>query len=188
MFRTIGSRIFIPLAFTSALVAQTAYSPMTAADRVHWLVNRNISPTAVLEDIAAGAEGTRDKSFKEYGTHWEGFGKRVGMTAANDGVRSVMEAGLGSMWGEDSRYNRTEGGTIGSRLGHVFVMTFCARNRAGVTVPAYARLIANPGGSFLANTWVPDSESSVGDAALRTGMSFLSRMAGNAMKEFRPRR
>ncbi len=98
-----------------------------------------------------------------------------------------MEAGLSSMWGEDPRYDRTEGGTFGSRIGHVFAMTFCARNRAGDTVPAYARLIATPGGSFLANTWMPDSEATVGDAALRTGMSFLMRAAGNAVKEFRPR-
>jgi hypothetical protein len=66
-------------------------------------------------------------------------------------------------------------------------MAFFARNRAGDTVPAYARLIAVPSGNFLANAWMPDSEAALGDAALRTGLSFLSRMGGNAVKEFRPR-
>ena len=102
MFNRIGCCFLISIAFSTVAGAQTAYTPMTAADRLHWLVNRNLSTTALLEDIAAGAEGTRVKSYKEYGTHWEGFGKRVGMIAANDGVRSVMEAGLGSMWGERS--------------------------------------------------------------------------------------
>lgn len=175
----------IAVAFGSASFAQTA--PFTAVDRVHWLVHQNLSPVAILEDVAAGAESTLSNTPKEYGPHWEGFGKRVGIIAANSGVKTVMEAGLGSIWGEDPRYNRTEGERFTVRLGHVVKMAFFARNRAGDTVPAYARLIAVPSGNFLANAWMPDSEAKLSDAALRTGLSFLSRMGGNAIKEFRPR-
>ena len=116
-----------------------------------------------------------------------GFGKRVGIVTANYGVKTVMEAGFGSLWGEDPRYQRTEGKGFGGRLGHVVKMTFFARNRAGDEVPAYARFIAIPGSNFLANTWMPDSEATLGDAALRTGLGFLSRMGENAFKEFKPR-
>ena len=160
---------------------------ITAAQRLRWLAHVNLSPMTLLEDIALGAEDTRVNSPKEYGPHWVGFGKRVGITAANYGVKTAMEAGLGAIWGEDPRYERTQGEAVPNRLGNVVKMTFMARNRAGNVVPAYARLIAIPGGSFLANTWMPDSQAKVGDAVVRAGLSFLSRMSENAWKEFRPR-
>lgn len=183
--------VFGPVSFaqpTVTTVAAAPYTSITAGERLRWLVHQNLGPVSLLEDIAVGAEDTRVNSPREYGPHWVGFGKRVGIVAANYGVKSVMEAGLGSIWGEDPRYDRTEGEPFANRLGHVFIMTFLARNRAGNTMPAYARLIAFPGSSFLANTWMPDSEATVGDAAVRTGLSFLSRMGDNAWKEFRPRR
>jgi len=164
-----------------------ATSPMTGGERVHWLAHQNLSPLALLEDVAIGGEETWVNSPKEYGPHWQGFGERVGMTAANYGVKTTMEAGLGSIWGEDPRYDRTEGEKFPARLGHVVKMTFMARNREGNTMPAYARFLAIPGSSFLANTWMPDSQATVSDAAVRTGLGFLSRMGENAFKEFRPR-
>ena len=178
----------IAIAFGSVSFAQTFTEPMTAGERMRWLVHQNLGPVELAEDVAAGAEGTLTNSPREYGPHWDGFAKRVGIVAANYGVKTVMEAGLGSIWGEDPRYDRTEGAPLASRLGHVVKMTFFARNRSGNTVPAYARLIAIPGSNFLANTWMPDSEANVTDALSRTGLGFLSRMGENAYKEFLKRR
>jgi hypothetical protein len=186
-------RLFlISIAAAMASFAQTPAeamtdAPMTGADRVHWLVHQNLGPTALAENVLIGAEATLSNSPKEYGAHWDGFAKRVGITAANYGVKSTMEAGLGGMWGEDPRYIRTEGVRVSGRFGHIIKMTFFARNRAGNEVPAYARFLAIPGSNFLANTWMPDSQASLGDAVARTALGFLSRMGGNAFKEFRPR-
>jgi hypothetical protein len=188
MFNGVIRFSLIAIAFGSASFAQTVTDPMTAGERVRWLTNQNFGTGQLLSDLASGAETTLSNAPKEYGPHWEGFGKRVGITAADYGVDTAMEAALGSIWGEDPRYVRTEGQTLGNRVGHVVKMTFFARDRAGNTVPAYARLLAIPGGSFLANTWMPDSESTVGEAASRAGLSFLSRMGADAYKEFRPRK
>jgi hypothetical protein len=178
----------LSISFGSVAFAQVAYSPMTAGERVRWLTRQNLAPLSLLEDVAAGAEQTESKSSIECGTHWQGFAKRVGIVTANYGVDTVMEAGLGSLWGEDPRYDRTEGESFANRLGHVVKMTFLARDRSGRLMPAYSRYLAIPGSSFLADTWMSDSETKPGDAALRAGLSFLSRMGGNAFKEFRPRR
>jgi hypothetical protein len=178
---------FIGIIFGSGLFAQTVDTPITGAERLRWLAHQNLGPAALLEDVAIGAESTLSNTPKEYGPHWVGFGKRVGIVTANYGVKTVMEAGFGSLWGEDPRYQRTEGKSFGGRLGHVAKMTFFARNRAGDEVPAYARYLAIPGSNFLANTWMPDSEANLSDAALRTALGFLSRMGENAFKEFRPR-
>ena len=178
----------IAIAFASVSFAQIAdYTPITPSERVHWLLKVNFSPASLLVDVAHGAEDTLLDSSKEYGRHWDGFAKRVGIVTANYGVKTTIEAGLGSIWGEDPRYDRTEGQPFGSRLGHVVKMTFLARNRNGDMMPAYARMIAIPGSNFLANAWMTDSEATVNAAAARTGMGFLTRMAENAYKEFRPR-
>jgi hypothetical protein len=187
LFRLVSFPL-IAIVCGSALLAQSAVPPITAEQRLHWLLRENLAPTALLEDVVIAAEDTRVNSPKEYGPHWEGFGKRVGIISANYGVRTVMEAGLGSIWGEDPRYVRTEGQPFASRLGHVVKMTFFAYNRAGKEVPAYARFLAIPGGNFLANTWMPDSQATLSDAAVRTGMGFLGRMSENAYREFRPRK
>jgi len=178
------SFVAIALAFQSLSFAQTVEAPISGVERAHWLLKENLGVGAILQDLAIAGESTLTNTPKEYGPHWEGYGKRVGIVAANYGVKSTMEAGFGSLWGEDPRYRRTEGEAFANRLGHVFKMTFMARNRAGETVPAYARYIAIPGSNFLANTWMPDSESKLSDAALRTGLGFLSRMGENAYKEF----
>jgi hypothetical protein len=180
--RVIGC-IVIGLAFGSVLSAQ-----MTAGERLRWLVTENLAPASLLENVAIGGEETFTNSPREYGAHWAGFGKRVGMVTANYGVRTVMEAGIGSIWGEDPRYDRAEGKPFGIRLGHVVKMTFLARDRNGSTMPAYARFVAIPGSSFLENTWMPNSEATVGSALVRTGLGFLSRMGENAYKEFKPRK
>ena len=175
--------VFGAAAFAQA-PAQTALPPIDGNERAKYLAVENVGVGSLLENVAIGAVQTLENTPKEYGPHWEGFGKRTGIVTANYGVKSVMEVGLGSLWGEDPRYDRTEGLHFGARLGHVVKMTFLARNRDGKTMPAYSRYIAFPASNFLANEWMPDSQSKASDAALRAGLGFLSRMAENGYKEF----
>lgn len=179
--------LLISISFGCIAFAQSPYGPVTSAERLRWLASENFSPVGVLEDVAVAAESTRENSPREYGTHWAGFGKRFGVVTANYGVTTAMEAGLGSLWGEDPRYKRSEGLAFPSRVARVVKMTFLARNRAGNTVPAYARLLAIPAGSFAANAWMPDTQATFHDAILRTGLSFLGRIGTNAFREFGPR-
>ena len=166
------------------LPAQFVNPPIDAHSRLHWLLVENLGVGALLDDVGVGAADTAFNTPKEYQAHWSGFGKRTGMIAANYGVKSTMEAGLGSIWGEDPRYFRTEGLKFGGRLKYVVEMTFLARNRAGNIMPAYSRYLAIPGSSFLSNEWQPTSQATANEALIRTGLGFLSRMGENAYKEF----
>ncbi len=184
-----SSRFLLILAALVALPvsAQTQPAdppPISASVRAHWLVTGNLSAGSLVTYLAAAGVNTLSNSPEEYGPHWEGFGKRVGLAAANYGVRSTMEVGLGSLWGEDPRYFRTEGLPMKARFAHVIASTFTAKYKDGHTRPAYARFVAMPGSSFLANQWMPDSEATVNEALIRTGLGFLGRMSGNAWKEF----
>jgi hypothetical protein len=159
-------------------------APVDAHARLQWLFVENLGVGSVLDDIAVGGVDTFFKTPKEYGTHWEGFGDRIGLVTANYALKSSMEAGFGSLWGEDPRYFRTTGLSIKSRMAYVIKMTFMARNRAGNDMPAYSRFIAFPASSFISNAWTVRSEDTANDAVIRVGFGFLSRMGENAWKEF----
>jgi len=149
-----------------------------------WLLVENLGAGSLADDVIVGAVDTYFNTPKEDKPHWAGFGERTGMIAANYGVKSVMEAGLGSLWGEDPRYFRTEGLPLKGRVAYLIKMTFMAKDRAGNTMPAYSRYLAIPGSSFLSNEWQPTSQATANEALVRVGLGFLSRMGENAWKEF----
>ena len=161
-------------------------SPLTARERVRWVVASSVGPASLAAGLFSAGWGTLFNVPREYGPHWQGYGERYGMRLTGIATSNVMEAGLGAIWGEDPRYVRAAGAPFGSRIGHIIKMTFLAHNRDGKTMPAYARYIAVPGHNFLSNTWRADSEATVSRASLRIGLGFLGRMGGNAFEEFRP--
>jgi len=122
---------------------------------------------------------------REYGPHWEGFGKRYGMRFTGIATGNLMEASVGALWGGDPRYFRATGQPI-KGIKNVMVVTFAARRADGELAPAYARYVGISGNNFMSNTWRADGESGVGDACLRAALGFAGRMGGNAFAEFWP--
>jgi hypothetical protein len=163
-----------------------ARRPITAKDRIDWVVKGTIGPEAAGGELFSAGWGTLFNNPKTYGTHWDGYGHRLGMAVAGNAVSNTMEAGLGSIWGEDPRYVREAGAPFGQRLGHAVKMTFMAQDRDGKLMPAYARFAAIPGSNFLSNTWRVNGDNGAGDAAVRTGYGFLGRLGGNTFDEFWP--
>ncbi len=165
---------------------RTNYIPITAAERGQWVVSNTLSPGNLMAGAVTSALATWSNSPPEYGPHWDGFAKSNGLRMSATATSSVMEVGLGSLWGEDPRYVPVRGQPFKQRLGNVFRMTVMARNRQGCPMPAYARYIAIPGSTFLSNTWRPDSQTQFGDAAGRISINLLGRVIGNSFSEFGP--
>jgi hypothetical protein len=170
----------------SSSSSSDARQPITAKERIDWVVKGTIGPESLAAGLFSAGWGTGFDRPKEYGPHWEGFGERYGMRLTGIATSNVMEAGLGAIWGEDPRYTRDAGAPFANRLGHAVKMTFMAQNRDGSLMPAYARFMAIPGSNFLSNTWRADSEADVDHAAIRTGLGFLGRLGGNTFEEFWP--
>ena len=160
--------------------------PITRQQRLKWFVRSTIGPESLTAGLFTAGFGTGMNRPREYGPHWEGYGKRYGMRFTGIATGNAMEAALGSLWGEDPRYFRATGQSVKGRIKNVMVMTFVARQADGSMAPAYARYIGISGNNFLSNTWRADSESGVGDACLRTALGFAGRMGGNAFAEFWP--
>jgi hypothetical protein len=170
--------------------AQASYqsdtSAIAAQERLGWILKSTLGPKNLFSGIFISGWGTWRNQPVEYGSHWDGYAKRYGLRLSVGGTSNVIEAGVGSLWGEDPRYRRADGQPLGRRLTHVVVSTFVTHDRNGGPMPAYARYIAVPGGNLLSNAWRPDSQATLSNAAMRVGLGFLSRMAGNAYSEFFP--
>ncbi len=149
-------------------------------------MTNTIQPLRIFGDAVFAAVQTGIDSPYEYGPHWDGFGRRLGIDLAGAAVSNTMEASLGAIWGEDPRYARLGEGGFGTRMKSVLYQTFTARGRDGKFHPAYARYIAVPSSNWLSNTWRAPSASNNKDAAIRSAWGFASRFGGNAYVEFKP--
>jgi hypothetical protein len=164
----------------------TSHEPITGRQRLNWAVKSTVGPVSLAAGLLSAGFGTALNRPREYGPHWEGFGKRYGMRFTGIATGNLMEASVGALWGEDPRYFRATGQPVKGRIKNVIVMTFAARRADGKLAPAYARYVGISGNNFMSNTWRGDSESGVGNACLRTGLGFAGRMGGNAFAEFWP--
>jgi hypothetical protein len=160
--------------------------PITPQQRIDWVVKGTIGPEGLAGELFGAGWGTLFNSPKVYGTHWQGFGDRLGMGVAGNAVSNTMEAGLGAIWGEDPRYVRDPGASFSHRLEHAAKMTFMAQDRDGKPMLAYARFIAIPGSNFVSNAWRPTGDDTADRAAIRTGLGFLGRFGNNTFDEFWP--
>jgi len=162
------------------------YEPISGSDRAKWVFVSTFGPESLMAGGFTAAWGTAFNSPKEYGPHWDGFGKRYGMRFTGVAASNVMEAGLGAVWGEDPVYYQSPNRGFGARVKHVFWMAVVAPRRDGHLEPAYARFIAYPASNFLSNTWRVSSEATTNQALARTGYAFLGKIGSNAFSEFWP--
>jgi|SRR5580698_7096219 hypothetical protein len=172
---------------SAASSSSDARQPISGKERTQWVVKTTVGPEGLAGELfGAGWDTLLNSAPKEYGTHWQGFGDRLGMSVAGNAVSNTMEAGFGAVWGEDPRYLREPYASFGHRLRHAAKMTFLAENRDGKEMPAYARFIAIPGSNFMSNAWRAPGDDTANRAAIRTGLGFLDRFGSNVFDEFWP--
>jgi hypothetical protein len=172
---------------SAASSSSDARQPISGKERTQWVVKTTVGPEGLAGELfGAGWDTLLNSAPKEYGTHWQGFGDRLGMSVAGNAVSNTMEAGFGAVWGEDPRYLREPYASFGHRLRHAAKMTFLAENRDGKEMPAYARFIAIPGSNFTSNAWRAPGDDTANRAAIRTGLGFLDRFGSNVFDEFWP--
>lgn len=162
-------------------------SGITLWQRLEWFDEKTFGIPNFVGSLPGATRFTFLDRPREAGPHWEGFGERYGVSLSTNAVSNAMEAGLGTIWGEDPRYRR-DGSRVPlkSRFGHVVKWTVLAPNRDGDLRPAYARLIAISGSSFISNAWREPSDTTLENSLDRIAFGFLGRMGGNAFDEFWP--
>jgi len=166
--------------------AQAPYRMISGKERIQWAAIETFGPESLFAGLLRAGIATARDTPEEYGPHWDGFAKRYGMRFTGLAASNTIEAGLGAIWGEDPRYVRNPNLPFKRRIGHVFLLTFTARDRHGNLMPAYARYIAIPANNFLSNTWRVSSDSTTSAALTRTAYGVLGKITSDAWSEFWP--
>lgn len=66
--------------------------PISGRQRFHWFVQSTIGPESLAAGLFTAGFGTAINRPKEYGPHWEGYGKRYGMRFTGIATGNAMEA------------------------------------------------------------------------------------------------
>ena len=162
------------------------YQPISDMQRLGWFVDSTVGPPSLLGGVFSAGFGTAINSPREYGPHWEGFGKRYGMRLTGISVGRAIEAAGGAVTGEDPRYFRTYHAPLSGRAKNILDLTFRAYGSDRKRHLAFVRLGANVGNNFLSNTWRARSENDWQHASLRCVEGIGGRAASNAFAEFLP--
>jgi len=165
----------------------TSYVPITAAQRVEWIVDGTVGlrSLAVIGVMGASFQ-TGINTPSEWERSWKGFGKRYLQREADVAISNSLEASTGALWGEEPRYIRSGRGNISERAQYAIKTAFLAQHRDGSLHPAWGRYVANTVNNLIENAWLPPSVTTPGQTALRCLLGFLTRMGGNAFEEFWP--
>ena len=154
--------VLLALPVLAATASAQPQSPITAEGRLRWFAVNTVGPASLAGGVISSAWGTLYNSPREYGPHWEGFGKRYGMRLTGISTNNAIEASMGAVWGEDPRYIRAEGAAFKTRVFHAIKMTLLAYGANGRLMPAYARYIGISGNNSCRTPGAPGSGSAWG--------------------------
>jgi len=171
---------------TPSSPANEPYTPPTVQDRLDWFAATSFGPLNLVGGGFISAVTTAANQPPEWGGTWEGFSKRFGTFLGGTTMSHAMEAGLGTIWGEDPRYLTSGKHGFWSRTSYALKTSVLAYNRSGRLMPAYARYIGTVGNNFIVSTWLPPSNNGWQDALESSGYQFLGRFASNMFIEFWP--
>jgi hypothetical protein len=152
-----------PMSIRKALRAKpqpTPYQFPDAHTRRSRYLNSIIGPSAIIEDVGLAGIMTWGKSPPEWGTHWEGFGRRVASNFGWGVIKNSTIFGLDEALGLDSYYYRSTKKDIASRVGNALISSFTARTKSGRQTIGVPRLL----GTYLApvivtEAWYPQRYS-----------------------------
>jgi hypothetical protein len=161
--------------------------PMTAKERVHWIVDGTIGPKSLLVVGPIGtAWQTAWNTPEEWGQTWSGAGKRYLEREADVAISNTIEAGLGAIWGERADYIPSHKQGVKPRLAYALKTVFLAHRPDGHLAPAWGRYAGNTVNNLIENTWLPPSVTTWQQTTWRSASGFGTRALGNVWEEFWP--
>jgi hypothetical protein len=178
------------LLLSSSAGAQSAapatYKPLTDTERGEWILQGTFGARSLSIGVFTSSFLTAVDAPPEWHRSWGGFGKRYVNREATNTISNGIEAGLGSIWGEDPRYGRRGGDRVWPRVAHALKSGVMARGRNGRLRPAWARYAGTATSAAVASTWLPPSTTTPKGTTWRISSAVLGRMVGNAFEEFWP--
>jgi len=158
--------------------------PLTAKLKFK-LAFRTVVDPVTIAGVALYAGFEQAANTPDYGQGAEGYGKRVGVVAA-DGFNDIMIGGaiLPSLLHQDPRYFYQGTGTTKSRILHALSYAFVCKGDNGRLQPSYSSMGGDLGSAAIANAYYPDSDRGADKVFENFAISIGERMAAALVKEF----
>jgi len=77
----------------------TLSSPITGEERLEWIIKGTVGARSLATGMFTAGIQTAQNRPREYGPHWEGFGKRYGIRLTGIAAEHVMEARVWAPFG-----------------------------------------------------------------------------------------
>lgn len=162
--------------------------PLTAGDKFR-LALRNFSDPVNIGGTALDSEISNATSSptSAFGTGWSGFGKRFGMSMADDGLNEFFSTFLvSSLAHQDPHYHRDPGSSTGKRIVYALSRVVIARSDFGTPMFNYAEFVGTTSSALLETSYHFERDESPGAISSRIFVSIGSDAAWNLMNEFLP--
>ena len=163
-------------------------APLTPAGKFR-LALRNFSDPVNIGGTALDSEisNATSSSTSAFGTGWNGFGKRFGMSMADDGLNEFFSTFLvSSLAHQDPHYHRNPGTSTGKRIFYALTRVVVARSDSGKPMFNYAEFVGTSSSALLETTYHFERDESPGAISSRIFVSIGSDAAWNLMNEFLP--
>ncbi len=171
----------------TSLIASEPYVSPTFDDRIDWAIRRSLGWRGLVKGALQSGIKTWQNTPEEWGSGWEGFGKRFGTRQADVLISGTVEASLGALWGEDPRYWRSGKEGTGSRIWYAVSSSFLTYRPDGTRKFAWARLVGNVSGDAVVRRWYPEADRDWYKWTLTPlGTGFIGKMFSNVFREFSP--
>ncbi|MEO8042524.1 MAG: hypothetical protein ABI646_07945 [Acidobacteriota bacterium] len=163
---------------------QDGYSPPDAATRRKRFINSTVGPFAFGRIVATAGISTWSNSPEEWGTKWEGFGRRAASNFGKNAIKQTTQFGLDEALKLDSHFYRSTSKSKSARIRNTLISPVTARTREGKRVIGIPNLAGTYASSIIAyEAWYPDRYNWK-DGARSGTISLGFNAAFNLIKEF----
>jgi hypothetical protein len=174
-----------PTPTPDATSSTSVYIGPDAATRRKRFINATVGPVALGKMAASAGYSTWRNSPEEWGTKWEGFGRRFASSFGKNAIKQTTKYGLDEALKYDSHFYRTDKSpSTATRLKWALISPVTARNRNNRRVVGVPNLVGTYASSIIAyETWYPDRYN--WKDGVRSGTISLGFQAAfNVFKEF----
>jgi len=135
---------------------ETPYARPTGKQRFKWYVDSMFGPVSLGKTVALAGIETWRNSPQEWGSHWDGFGKRVASGLGKGIVKNSVQFGLDEALTLDSHYYVSKNKSVGARVTNALISPVTARDKNGNRVIGVPRIAGTYASSIIAaETWYP---------------------------------
>jgi len=154
------------------------------ATRRKRFINSLVGPVNLGRMVFRAGISTWSNSPEEWGTKWEGFGRRVASNFGKNAIKQTTEYGLDEALKLDSNFYRSKSKSTGARIRNSIISPVTARNRSGRRVVGIPNIVGTYTAGIIAyEAWYPERYDWK-DGVVNGTYSFGFAAAYNLFKEF----